>query len=100
MHITENPVMETRPEIESAAKEIPVLQLMNPEELPRSYSDIQRRQTEHISNVLSLHISQPWTTSIAAAQQAVSNTLRALGDREFPTSELHLPNELADPDSH
>src|ERR1044072_9876397 len=100
MHITENTVVETRRSIGSTVKGIPALLLINPEDLPRSYSDIQRRRTEHIANVLNLHLSQPCATSIAHPQQAVVNTWRALGEREFPQEELHLPRELADPDSH
>ena len=81
-------------------EEIPALQLICPEELPRSYDDLRQRMTAQVSSVLELYLSRPRAGSVEDSLCAVGESLRALGEREFPRAERGAPSEVADPDSH
>ena len=80
--------------------DIPELLLIDPEELPKSYSDIRRRRSERISCALN---HSAWRPSMASAEeilQAASRSLTIIGDVSFPAIKTPTDKEVADADSH
>jgi hypothetical protein len=80
--------------------DIPELLLIEPEELPRSYSDIRRRRSERIS--CALNHSQ-WQRSTASAEEileAVGHSLTIIGEVSFPAVNIPSDKQVADSDSH
>lgn len=79
---------------------IPELFLIEPEELPKSYSDIRRRRSERISCALN---HSRWRSSPASVEEileAVGCSLTMIGDLSFPVIKTPSDNQIADPDSH
>lgn len=81
-------------------KDIPELLLIEPEELPKSYSDIRRRSSERISCALNHSGWQPSDASAEKILQAVGCSLKIIGDVSFPTIKTPTNNHVADSDSH
>ncbi|HEV7746372.1 MAG TPA: hypothetical protein VGO56_15355 [Pyrinomonadaceae bacterium] len=78
--------------------EIPALLLLNPEELPKSYRELQQRRTTQVSSLR--NFSRPACTSLEHVLREVCCSLSSLGEREFPPAELQSVCEAADSDSH
>lgn len=80
--------------------EIPALVLLSPEELPKSYRDLQRRRTTEIAGLLQLDFPRSTGTSIEHVLREVSSSLSNLGERQFPTAQTPSACETADSHSH
>ncbi len=76
--------------------EIPALVLLSPEELPKSYRDLQRRRTTEIAGLLHLNFPRSTGTSIERVLREVSCSLSNLGERQFPPAQAPSVCEAAD----
>ena len=80
--------------------EIPTLLLVSPDELPKSYRDVQRRRTTEIAGLLHLDFPRSTGTSIEHVLREVSSSLSNLGERLFPPAHAPAACEAADSHSH
>ncbi|HEX5886667.1 MAG TPA: hypothetical protein VFY67_19145 [Pyrinomonadaceae bacterium] len=77
---------------------IPALLLLRPEELPKSYRELQQRRTTEIACLR--NFSRSPGSSLEQVLYEVRCSLSDLGEREFPPPETRSAPETADSDSH